>query len=233
MAAELSIVIDTTNGTLLIDGPDRLPRELQDTIEGLAGPAQLIACAAPTEVRTLTPASDDELTGSIWVRIAGFWHGSLIEGPGRRSVAKLQGCPVRCLGCIAPETWDSSGGFVVPVERLADALLDPAYERDGVSILGGEPFSQPEALSSLVRELRSRSCRHILCYSGYTYETLLLRSKAEPAVAVVLDEIDMLIDGPYVAARADGAGPWTGSANQRVLALKASPRAHSSAGGAS
>ena len=32
----------------------------------------------------------------------------------------------------------------------------------------------------------------------------------------------MLIDGPYVAALADGAGPWTGSANQRVLTLKAS-----------
>lgn len=118
------------------------------------------------------------------------------------------------------------------MERLADALLDPAYERDGVTILGGEPFSQPEALLSLVRELRSRSCRHILCYSGYTYENLLLRSKAEPAVGVVLDEIDMLIDGPYVAALANGAGPWTGSANQRVLALKASPQAHCSAGGA-
>ena len=40
-----------------------------------------------------------------------------------------------------------------------------------------------------------------------------------PAVGAVLDELDMLIDGPYVARRAGDAGPWTGSGNQRVLAL--------------
>jgi anaerobic ribonucleoside-triphosphate reductase activating protein len=77
------------------------------------------------------------------------------------------------------------------------------------------------ALSSLVRELRSRGCHHILCYSGYTYEALCLRAKSEPAIRAVLDQIDVLIDGPYVAALAEGAGPWTGSANQRVLMLKA------------
>ena len=73
----MSIAIDTTTGALLIEGPDRLPRELHDAIEGLAGPAQLIACAAPTEMRTLTPASGDELADAICVRIAGLWHGSL------------------------------------------------------------------------------------------------------------------------------------------------------------
>jgi anaerobic ribonucleoside-triphosphate reductase activating protein len=108
------------------------------------------------------------------------------------------------------------------VGRLADALLDPAHERDGITVLGGEPFSQSEALLALVGALRSRGCRHILCYSGYTYDALRLRSSSDPAVGVVLDEIDMLIDGPYVSTLADGAGPWTGSANQRVLTLKAS-----------
>jgi anaerobic ribonucleoside-triphosphate reductase activating protein len=136
-------------------------------------------------------------------------------------VVKLQGCPIRCLGCITPETWDASGGFAVPVGRLVDALLDPTRHRDGITILGGEPFSQPTALLALVNDLRSRGCGHILCYSGFTYDALRLRSKSEPAVGAVLDEIDMLIDGPYVASLAEGAGPWTGSSNQRVLTLKA------------
>jgi anaerobic ribonucleoside-triphosphate reductase activating protein len=105
------------------------------------------------------------------------------------------------------------------VDRLAEALLDPSHERDGATILGGEPFAQPDALLDLVRALRSHGCRHILCYSGYTYEELRRRAHGLPAIGAVLDEIDMLIDGPYVAALADGAGPWTGSANQRAIDL--------------
>ena len=43
-----------------------------------------------------------------------------------------------------------------------------------------------------------------------------------PAVGAVLDDIQLLVDGPYVAALASSAGPWTGSGNQRVLDLVAS-----------
>ena len=62
MADELTVVIDTMTGTFLVEGPDRLPRELRDALEGLGGPARTIACAAPTEGQTLMPASTDELT---------------------------------------------------------------------------------------------------------------------------------------------------------------------------
>jgi anaerobic ribonucleoside-triphosphate reductase activating protein len=98
--------------------------------------------------------------------------------------------------CLSPDSWAADGGRLVPVDRLTDALLDPAHERDGVSILGGEPFAQPNGLLALVRALRARGCRHILCYSGYTYEALLSRAAQQPAIGAVLDEIEMLIDGP-------------------------------------
>jgi hypothetical protein len=39
------------------------------------------------------PESAEELAAEPCVRLAGYWHDSLIEGPGRRSVAKVQGCP--------------------------------------------------------------------------------------------------------------------------------------------
>lgn len=100
-------------------------------------------------------------------------------------------------------------------------MLDPGHSRDGVTILGGEPFAQPDGLLALVLALRSGGCRHILCYSGYTYEQLHRRARRQPAVGAVLDALDMLIDGPYVEALAGGAGPWTGSGNQRVLTLTA------------
>ena len=219
MAAEFSVTIDSTTGSLLVEGPDHLPRELGDAIEDLMGPAQTIACAAPIHMWTLSRASDEEVTRGNCIRVAGYWHDSLIEGPGRRTVVKLQGCPLRCHGCIVPDTWDTDGGYLVPVDRLATTLLDPSFERDGITILGGEPYAQPDALLGLVRALRVRGCSHILCYSGYTYEALRRQAERQPSIGIVLDEIDMLIDGPFAGARAAGAGPWTGSANQRVITL--------------
>ena len=217
---ELIVAIDTTTGDLLVDASDPLLNPLRSSLEALAGEGKEIGCAAPIEMKTLAPASEDDAAMTACLRIAGYWHGSLIEGPGRRSTVKLQGCPIRCRGCITPDSWDVSGGALVPVDRVADALLDPSFERDGVTILGGEPFAQPDALLALVEALRERGCDHILCYSGFTCGELRRRARHSPAIGRVLDEIDVLIDGPYVARLADRAGPWTGSANQRVLTLK-------------
>jgi anaerobic ribonucleoside-triphosphate reductase activating protein len=186
-------------------------------LEEQFGKGVSIACAAPARVLTMPTAQSDELAAGPFLRLAGFWHDSLIEGPGRRSVAKFQGCPVRCRGCITPDGWDPSAGTLVSVDQLADTLLDPAFERDGVTLLGGEPTAQPAGLLALVQALRVRGCPHILVYSGYTYESLQRIAERQPAIRAVLEEIDALIDGPYVAALADGAGPWTGSANQRVI----------------
>jgi anaerobic ribonucleoside-triphosphate reductase activating protein len=159
------------------------------------------------------------------VRVAGYYHHSLVEGPGRRSSVLLAGCDLACPGCWVPNLHPSGAGSLVPVDIMAAALLDPAHERDGVSILGGEPMLQPEGLLALVRALRSGGCPHIVCYSGRTYEALLRRARLSPAIAHVLDEIEVLIDGPYVAALAERPGPWTGSENQRVIDLAATRRA--------
>lgn len=168
--------------------------------------------------------SIDEAAQGPLVRIAGYYHNSLIEGPGRRSCVLLSGCDLKCKGCWVPRLHPSDAGQLVSARRIATLLVDPSYARDGVSILGGEPFFQPEGLLALVRELRALGCPHILCYSGHSYESLLRRSVGEPAIAPVLAEIDILIDGPYVEALAFSAGPWTGSGNQRVIDLAATRR---------
>jgi anaerobic ribonucleoside-triphosphate reductase activating protein len=112
-----------------------------------------------------------------------------------------------------------------PVARIAELLLDSKFERDGVSILGGEPFQQPDALLALVRELRSRGCPHIVCYSGYTLEALRKKAVLQPAVNSILSEIDILIDGAFVESQSSSAGAWTGSGNQRVIEMRATKAA--------
>ncbi|MFN8475515.1 MAG: 4Fe-4S single cluster domain-containing protein [Anaerolineae bacterium] len=213
--SELTWLVDPGNGALVLEG---MTVEEASALAGdLLPPARSIACAQPVTVLPPPVVSDKEIAASVCLRVAGYYHNSLIEGPGQRSVLKMQGCPLRCRGCIAQETWPFDGGALVPVERLADVLLDPAYERDGVTILGGEPFAQPEGLRALVQALRGRGCPHILCYSGYAHEQLWRMAACQPAIQHVLDDIDILIDGPYVAALAIGTGEWRGSRNQRII----------------
>ena len=104
----------------------------------------------------------------------------------------------------------------MPVDALVELLLDPTGEpRDGVSVLGGEPFLQPVGLAALLGRLKARGV-HTTVYTGYTLEALGRRP--EPAVRAALQLIDLLIDGPFVATLSQGAGEWRGSRNQRLIA---------------
>lgn len=217
----VTLIVDDLSGALLLEGPDRLTPDVLAELAAVLGPGRELGCARPPAILPPPAATAAERAHGPCLRIAGYYHHSLIEGPGRRSAVLCQSCPLACAQCWVPHLHDPAGGQVVPVDRLADALLDPAYPRDGISILGGEPFAQPDGLLALVRALQARGCPHILVYSGYTYEHLRRRARHQPAIGAVLDRIQMLIDGPYVARLADGAGPWTGSGNQRVLALTA------------
>ena len=218
---DLNWILDPATGQLVVEG--MVGEEVAALVGDLLPPGRELACARPP---TWSPVAATTGFPGIFLRVARVYHGSVIEGPGRRSVVQLQGCPIRCPGCLAPDTHDPAGGVALGVADVADALLHPSGEpRDGVSILGGEPFAQPNGLLALVLSLRALGCGHILCYSGYTYEVLRRRADRQPAIGDVLDEIDMLIDGPFVAALAEGSGPWTGSANQRVLTLKCSHQA--------
>jgi anaerobic ribonucleoside-triphosphate reductase activating protein len=191
----------------------------------LLGPGAEMGCARPLAMLPPPILAEDELATSACVRISGYVHDSLVEGPGRRTSVFFSGCTLGCLGCWVPHLHSREAGTLVPVDRLADALLDPAHDRDGVSILGGEPFQQPDGLLALVRALRARGCRHVLAFSGYTHERLRRLAERQAAIGAVLDEIDVLVDGPYLEALADTAGPWTGSGNQHVIDLVATRRA--------
>jgi len=75
-------------------------------------------------------------------------------------------------------------------------------------------FFQPVGLADLLKELKWRGL-HTMVYSGYTLAVLARRP--EPEVWKALRLIDLLVDGPFVAALTDGAGEWRGSRNQRLI----------------
>ena len=95
-------------------------------------------------------------------------------GPGNRAGIWFQGCSIRCRGCMAVDTWDVSPQQMIDLDHI-EAWLDSLErdEVDGVTISGGEPFDQPEALAELLHWLREFYCeavRDILVYSGYSLE---------------------------------------------------------------
>ncbi|GAA2136519.1 4Fe-4S single cluster domain-containing protein [Kitasatospora kazusensis] len=138
-----------------------------------------------------------------------------VLGPGVRAVIWVQGCPLRCHGCVAAETLPFDGGVALTVPELTDWLCR-LTEVEGVTLSGGEPFAQAAALAELLDAVRARRPDFsAMAYSGYHYAALRTGS---PDRRALLERLDLLIDGPYVAAR-HGSLRWRGSANQRVLAL--------------
>lgn len=134
------------------------------------------------------------------------------EGPGRRFAVWVQGCTLGCPGCCNPEMFAPRGGELVePAALAARVLATPGVE--GLSVLGGEPFQQAEAVAELCRAVRAGG-RSVMVYSGYTLEEL--RALPGPGPAALLAETDLLCDGRYVREQPERRRRWLGSANQRL-----------------
>lgn len=138
-----------------------------------------------------------------------------VLGPGERVVVWVQGCTLRCPGCMVPETWFPSGGRAVEPAELAREILAAAGPAVGVTVSGGEPMQQPAAVAELLAALCGTGL-DVWLYTGYTLEELLARE--DPDVDRVLSWVDVLVDGRYVKVRPEARG-YRGSANQRLVPL--------------
>lgn len=134
-------------------------------------------------------------------------------GPGLRIGIWVTGCKKNCPGCMSPELQSKEAGRQITVEAILNMLDTVDGRVDGVTISGGEPFLQPDELKSLVRGIRERITEDIIVYSGYTLSEL--KEQSNQSIAAVLENISVLIDGPYVDELNDGMG-IRGSSNQNV-----------------
>ncbi|MFN8753673.1 MAG: 4Fe-4S cluster-binding domain-containing protein, partial [Betaproteobacteria bacterium] len=101
-----------------------------------------------------------------------------VLGPGRRIGLWTQGCSIGCKGCISQDTWDQDESRRVPVDTLVAWCRSACNDQlDGITISGGEPFDQPEALRALLEALWAWRAElsepfDILCYSGHPLRRL-------------------------------------------------------------
>lgn len=152
------------------------------------------------------------------VHVAGLHFPVTALGPGARVGVWFQGCSIHCPGCIARDTWDPGAGTCLPLPEMLERISSfPADEVAGITISGGEPFDQADALLGLVEWLRGSYCgdeRDILLYSGYPLPVLRREHRA------ILECVDALISEPF--DEEDGTGTplrWRGSPNQVLTPL--------------
>ncbi len=142
---------------------------------------------------------------------------SIVDGPGFRYVVFVQGCPHNCKGCHNPQTHDFDGGYLIDErEMLAEFAENPLLE--GITFSGGEPFCQPEACARIAKKVHQMG-RDVVVYTGFTLEEL--RSMEDAGVTALLDNTDLLVDGPFVLAERDLTLTFRGSRNQRLIDLRA------------
>ncbi len=151
-------------------------------------------------------------------RISRVHHPVTALGPGTRAGIWFQGCSIGCDGCMSRDTWDKEAGVEAEVSELVGWVQSlPDAELDGVTISGGEPFEQPEALDQLLDGIGSCARRasgelDVLCYSGFAHRRL---RRFYPGL---LAKVDALVAGPYVRSRPTNL-IWRGSANQEIVTL--------------
>ncbi len=105
-------------------------------------------------------------------RISAFESCGTVDGPGLRFVAFLQGCPLRCLYCHNPETWDFEGGQEISAGELFDEVRKyrnfMRASGGGVTFSGGEPLGRPRFLEALLTLCQAEGIHTVVDTSGFT-----------------------------------------------------------------
>lgn len=157
------------------------------------------------------------------IRVAGIDENDMANGEGICVSLFLQGCHFHCKGCQNPETWSFCMGTEWDTDKLIEHILE-LLNANGIqhnlSLLGGEPFDtddKVEFLSNLIKKAKEKyPTIKIYAWSGYWYEDLLQMEDMK----YILDNIDYLIEGPFVLAQRDITLKWRGSTNQHIRNMK-------------
>ncbi len=102
-------------------------------------------------------------------RVHSFQSLGTVDGPSLRSVVFMQGCPLRCVCCHNPDTWDFAGGEEYDADRLTEKILRyQSYYGDdgGITVSGGEPLMQTEFLVELFTNIKRHGIGTCLDTSG-------------------------------------------------------------------
>lgn len=124
-------------------------------------------------------------------RISSYESCGTVDGPGLRFVVFLQGCPLRCLYCHNPETWDFREGTETTAGEIFDEIRK--YKNfmrasgGGVTFSGGDPMSRPLFLEALLTLCKEEGIHRVVDTSGFTLLTEGVKRVVELTDLFLLD----------------------------------------------
>jgi anaerobic ribonucleoside-triphosphate reductase activating protein len=144
---------------------------------------------------------------ALTLNVARWIARSRVNGPGERFVLWLQGCSLRCPGCWNADTWSHAPRRMMTTLEVLALIGDDV---EGVTLTGGEPFEQADALVPLLDAVRARGLS-VMVFTGHELDEL-----TRDAATAMRDRCDVLVSGRYVATQRSLDLAWRGSSNQQV-----------------
>ena len=147
------------------------------------------------------------------MRIAGIVKDSIVGDIGVRDVIFVQGCGRRCKGCHNSQTWDYGGG---EHKFTAEIMEELSSSSNDITISGGEPLDQIEALIILLDAIKRSTKKKVWLYTGNTVDI------TKPTYQLLSHYVECIVDGAYVEELRDPELRFRGSSNQRIIDMKKS-----------
>lgn len=144
------------------------------------------------------------------------------NGPGIRTTLWVAGCEHRCLECQNPETWNPTVGK--PFNEDAMHLIESQLKQPrcaGLTLSGGDPLhpNNRDTIYKIVRRVKEKyPNKSIWMWTGYAWEQI----QSFTSINIILINIDILVDGPFIQSQRDITLEWRGSSNQRIIDVQKS-----------
>ena len=124
-------------------------------------------------------------------RIGTYESCGTVDGPGIRFVVFFQGCPLRCLYCHNPESWDFAAGEELTAgEVFGEIRKYKNFMRTsggGVTFSGGEPLARPRFLEALLTLCKEEGIHTVVDTSGFSLLTDTVKRIVELTDLFLLD----------------------------------------------
>jgi len=149
------------------------------------------------------------------IRVLDILEDTMVDGPGFRTSIYCAGCNHQCPGCHNPQSWKFDQGREMSTQELLKIIIDDPFAN--VTFSGGDPMYQAAGFADLARAIHTYTNKDIWCFTGFTFETLIHHDQRE-----LLEQLDVLVDGPFLQSLRDPDLLFRGSSNQRLIDVQAS-----------
>ena len=130
-----------------------------------------------------------------------------LYGPGKRLLIFMQGCSLRCKGCVNRHLWEFGSGK----DFSSDEILTMCKNNDveGITLHGGEPLDQANALFESVSKVKKEGFSIVL-FTGY------LKRELNKTQIRIWDRADLVVSGRYEESKRNIYQQFRGSTNQHI-----------------